>query len=278
MQGGGGGGGGEGCIEHSAQTDRCLQAVSQDSARYSSAFRQNLSPLVSLQQRATQVQQPSHHSLFSTAVGKPSPAAPTASAQAEPLPTASLLPVNSTTSLARSNSRGISSHNVASTSQAGLCTGNGEGQSRDDHPPDSTASAGSSGAVIGTGMSHGNTSSDHPDATTNPSSDTTAVVAPAAHSAALGAHQAGEGEAEEVGVPRSSWQPETQTQAGQLEQEQLVRAWQQLVRDPFALLVHLLAFIQPPQDSPDGDGGESVSAASAAAAAGDRVQVFQASG
>ena len=238
-----------------------------------------------LESRASQYQEFSEHSLFSRAPGRPPPVASTASAPAaEDLPTAGHSHVNDETSLRHSSSRGISSNNVASASQAGHSAANGEGQGTDDHTSENRAGVGSNPTATDTIISQEGASSEDPDAG-NASADTAAVdeqqaagfaavrAQIAADAAALGVQLSAEDEVEASWMPGGRWQPEVPTHGGQQEQAHLVRWWQRLVRDPFALLMHLLAFTHPPPESADSDRGASA----AAAAAGDRVMVFQAS-
>lgn len=249
---------------------------------------------MALESRAIQRQEPSDHSLFSRARRRPPPSAPTASAPAEEdLPTAGHSQVNSEVSLGRSDSRGISINTVASAPQAGdSADGDGEGHLTDDHTSENRAGVGSNATATDAIMSHGDTSSQGPNAT-NASADTAAVdvqqaaytaavhaagfaavgALMAADAAALGERQAAQDEAEAMQMPGDMWQPEVQAHGGQQEQQHHVTWWRRLVRDPFALLMHLLAFTHSPSQLADSDRGASA----AAAAAGDRVKVFQAS-
>ena len=235
---------------------------------------------MSLQQRSTQFQQPSGHSLFSRAGGRPPSPAPAASAAADPLPLASHAQANSESSLECGDSRDTSCNNVASTSQSGRRGAHDEEHSTNGHTLPSRESA-----APDTVMSHGDAGNDDFDAA-NVSAEGaqqadgfSELGARAAYLAYLRDQLADLGEDQSVEdlVLDSIWQLDAQTHAGHPEQKQLVKEWQQLVRDPFALLMHLLAFVQCPQDSTDPDRGATVSAVSAAAAAGDRVKAFQAS-
>lgn len=271
-----------------------------------------------LESRVTQIPEPSDHTLFSRAAGSQQLPASTASAPVDPAAIANRSQVNSEISLERSNSRDISSNDVASMSQARLNAADGEGHRTDSRTSDSRGGADSNATATDTVMSQGDASSEDHNGV-NASVDTTAMGAQqaadvpavsvaqqatdhnaamnagllAADAAALGVQRAadvaavaaqaaaiaamGVTEAGDFVMPGSTWQPDAQTQAGQQEQQHLVTSWQQLIRDPFALLIHLLAFVQSPVESADFDRGASVAAAVAAVAAGDRVKVFQAS-
>lgn len=229
--------------------------VLQDAAQYGTGTWQSLSPLLRLPHRAIQAQLPSDHSLFSKAAAKSLSFAPTASTDADSLPTASQSQAHS---LGQSDSRGTHTGDVASTSHAGQSVGDGEGHSTDYLTRDT---GGSNTVAANTVMGHGDAGS----------VDQTAATA-SAGSAAVGAHSAAGSEAE--GLSTMLQPPSAQEHASP--QERHVTQWQQLVRDPFALLMHLLALTQSPQESADPDRGASVSAA--LAAAGDRVTAFQASG
>lgn len=206
-----------------------------------------------LPHRAVQAPLASDHSLFSKAGARSR--SPTAATNADSLPTASQSQVHS---FGQSNSRGIDTHDVASTSHAEQSVGDGEGHSTDYTTRDT---GGSNVVAADTVMGHGDAGgSDQNDATAS------------AGSAAVGANLAAESEAEDLSTMVQP--PSAQEHA--LPQEHDVRQWQQLVRDPFALLMHLFALTQSPQDSADPDGGATESAA--LASAGDRVRAFQASG
>ena len=176
----------------------------------------------------------------------------------------------------------MSCNNVASTSQSGRRGAHDEEHSTDGHTLPSRESAATAPDTV---MSHGDAGSDDFNAA-NVSAEGaqqadgfSEIGARAAYLAYLRDQLADLGEDQSVEdlVLDSIWQLDAQTHAGHPEQKQLVKEWQQLVRDPFALLMHLLAFVQCPQDSTDPDRGATVSAVSAAAAAGDRVKAFQAS-
>lgn len=213
--------------------------VLQDAARRALGSTCHLSPLMRLPHRAPQAQLPSDHSLFSEAGARP----PTASTNADLLPSTSQSQMHSG---GQGDSRGIATSDVASTSHAGPSAADGEGHSTDNATPGSRDTGGSNSVAADTAMGHGSAGSVH-------HNEATASVG----SAAVGAQSAGE-----IGAAE-----------GALPQERHMTPWQQLVRDPFALLMDMLALTQSPQESAGPERGTSVSATAA-----DRVTAFQASG
>ena len=235
----------------------------QDAALHSSGFRPNLSPLMRLKQRATRPQPPSKHALFSTAEGTPQPPAPAEPARADPHPTNSHSKINSETGLAHSDSRNGSC--VATTSETSRGRADAEGYTND-HPVVSSANAGGdANASLGTDavMSHGDAKSVDDEGVDMEGT------------ASVGAQLAADNMVQTE--PDTSWQAEAH--AVQQKQAQLLRSWQEVMKDPFALLMHLFALTQSSQQSAGSHRAASESVASAAAAAAeDRLTVFQVSG
>lgn len=232
---------------------------------HSSGFRLSLRPLLRLPLRASAGQPDSGYSLYSRARDHP----PLAAALTDPVqgdPLASTAPPISESAVGQGECRSVSSECAASTSDAasGLCDA---AEHNNQNPSSRTATA--SDTLMS--QAAGDSFSVHPHASSS--------HMPAAQETTDRLRQAIQS------GPGSTCRPESQedpkgkmgghTEAWRKDNHKLNRGWQGLMRDPFALLMHLFALALSPEGCPETTTPTPLSVPFVAA--GDRVMLFQAS-